>query len=100
MLIMKGKTKKEKAEVILKLLSNDNGVNNGPTPGVVLSYRHPLTDDQRGVLYEEIWQRPHMFHLIDCLKHLKPGRPEGNQVFLDWCIAMLNDHLEEGEPFV
>lgn len=44
-------------------------------------------------------QRPATYHLIDCLKELKFGRPVNNQEKLDEWIAELQECPENGEPF-
>lgn len=42
---------------------------------------------------------PVRFHLIDCLKELKFGRPAGNQRQISKWILELENNLENGVPF-
>jgi hypothetical protein len=61
-------------------------------------FNKPLTDEERKEHTLNIRKMPVRYHLIDCLKDLKFGRPASNQHLLDKWIAELKD-LDEGKPF-
>jgi len=42
---------------------------------------------------------PLRYHLADCLKELKFGRPVENQTQIDKWITELNENLDKGVPF-
>jgi hypothetical protein len=97
---MSKRTKEEK-EKILSLLSSDKKDDNMPTPeGVeIVIYHHPLDDQGFSDESHRILRIPNHYHLIDCLKALKFGRPANNQDFLDICIGYLGNNIEDGVPF-
>jgi len=59
----------------------------------------PMTEEELSENTGKPLQMPVRYHLIDCLKELKFGRPSGNQDLIDKWIAELNENLEEGIPF-
>lgn len=64
-------------------------------------YSEPLVDDERLTKkhQKDILNMPVRYHLIDCLKQLKYGRPTNNQEQIDKWIVELNENLDKGVPF-
>lgn len=59
----------------------------------------PMTDKERSVNIGLPLKMPIRYHLIDCLKDLKFGRPIDNQKQIQKWIDELNENLENGMPF-
>lgn len=62
-------------------------------------FTKPMTDDERRANIGKPLQMPVRYHLIDCLKELKFGRPAESQRQIDKWIAELNEELGNGTPF-
>jgi hypothetical protein len=65
-------------------------------------YKNPLTEQEiKEHLYNNVrvLDNPIKYHLIDCLKQLKFGRPSSNQQILDKFIEELEQDLDKGKPF-
>lgn len=63
-------------------------------------YTRPMTDEERSENYGNILKTSVRYHLIDCLRELKYGRPVNNQKLIEKWINELNENLDEGVPFV
>jgi len=63
-------------------------------------FREPMTDKQRSKNVGLPLKMPSRYHLVDCLKDLKFGRPANNQILIQkWIDEMLNEETENGVPF-
>jgi len=62
-------------------------------------YENPMTTEERSENFGNILKMPVRYHLVDCLKDLKFGRPSENQKQIDKWIEELNEHPENGAPF-
>ena len=62
-------------------------------------YREPMTDNERSANLGMPLRMPTRFHLVDCLKDLKFGRPAENQKQIQKWIDELNEETENGAPF-
>lgn len=65
-------------------------------------YSKPLTDEERSKNenFGKPLKTPVRYHLIDCLKELKFGRPTSNQKLLQNWIDELYDDPDKGVPFL
>ena len=64
----------------------------------VIIYDTPLPEEERENHYGKVLKMPVRYHLIDCLKELKWGRPANDQKVLDSFIAYLELN-DTGQPF-
>jgi len=62
-------------------------------------FTEPMTEEQRKKNIGLPLKMPVRYHLVDCLKDLKFGRPAENQKQIDKWIAELNENLDKGIPF-
>jgi len=62
-------------------------------------FTDPMTDKERDVNLGKPLQMPVRYHLIDCLKELKSGRPICNQKLIQKWIDELKENLDNGKPF-
>ena len=63
------------------------------------TFTEPMALDERSANIGKPLQMPSRYHLVDCLKDLKQGRPANNQHQIDKWIAELNLNLDNGVPF-
>jgi hypothetical protein len=62
-------------------------------------FREPMTDKQRSANLGLPLKMPSRYHLIDCLKDLKFGRPAENQHLIQKWIDEMYEEIENGVPF-
>lgn len=62
-------------------------------------FTKPMTEKERSDNLGKPLKMSVRYHLIDCLKELKFGRPANNQEQLDKWITELNGNLDNGVPF-
>ena len=62
-------------------------------------YQKPMTKKEWSQNYGKPLQMPVRYHLIDCLKELKFGRPSESQIQIDKWIDDLKKDLDNGIPF-
>lgn len=62
-------------------------------------FTEPMTEEERLENLGKPLQMPVRYHLIDCLKDLKFGRPAENQELIDKWISELNGDPDKGKPF-
>jgi len=63
-------------------------------------YTKPMTDEERSENYGNALKTPVRYHLVDCLRDLKYGRPANNQKLIEKWIGELKEDLDKGVPFV
>lgn len=63
-------------------------------------YENPMTEEERQFNIGKPLKMPNRYHLIDCLKELKYGRPFMSQEIIDEWINDLNKNLTKGSPFI
>ena len=66
---------------------------------IIKIYTEPMTDEERSANLGLTLRMPGRYHLIDCLKDLKFGRPAENQHLIQKWIDELNGETEKGVPF-
>lgn len=62
-------------------------------------FTKPMTKKQRSKNVGLPLKMPVRYHLVDCLKDLKFGRPAENQYLIQKWIDELNEQTENGVPF-
>lgn len=62
-------------------------------------FTEPMTNEERSENIGKPLEMHVRYHLIDCLKDLKFGRPDNNQKQLDKFISELEATPENGVPF-
>lgn len=58
-----------------------------------------MTEEERNENIGKPLKTPLRYHLVDCLKDLKFGRPIENQIMINRWIEELNENIEKGIPF-
>ena len=62
-------------------------------------FMQPMTEKERKQNIGNPLKMPVRYHLVDCLKDLKFGRPAENQELINKWIAELDENLDKGVPF-